>query len=434
MTGLLIFALAASAVMTIAYAVWSVAQRGTTFSRFNRSTLLAIVAASIAGGLMYTCDTGSHTASVIFGRIEALGIAAAPDGDLSAAATAHHPMPWRGAILAVYISGMAAVGLWHIANLCAMAWIIGRSRRHRMGRCTLAVNPRRSPGPFSWGRWIVVPRHMADGADTLALRMIVCHEGAHLSRLHWADLLLMGAVKTVMWFNPSAWLLTADLSDLHEFEADAAVTARFDPATYQILLIKTTAGSRLQAMADSLNHSSLKKRITMMMKNPTKSRARWRALAMVPAVAMALTVINVPAVASTLRSLEPAVTAPAADKVAATPDKGTQKSPETQTPEAGLPDKLPEYIGGDRKMYEDLHDIMTAFDAPEGTPDGRTVVRIVVSPEGEVTEPSIVKSGGEALDRFVLENITRLGRFNPGMTDGKPVPVSFTIPVQYKQK
>lgn len=170
------------------------------------------------------------------------------------------------------------------------------------------------------------------------------------------------------------------------------------------------------------------------MKNPTKIRARWRALAMVPAVAMALTVINVPAVASTLRSLEPAVTAPAADKAAATPDKGTQKSPETQAPEAGLPDKLPEYIGGDRKMYEDLHDIMTAFDAPEGTPDGRTVVRIVVSPEGEVTEPSIVKSGGEALDRFVLENITRLGRFNPGLTDGKPVPVSFTIPVQYKQK
>ncbi|MDO4320078.1 MAG: M56 family metallopeptidase [Bacteroidales bacterium] len=425
MNDLLIFAIVASAVMTVAYAVWSVLQRGMTFYRLNRASLLAIIAASVAAGALYAGGHMHGPGAAIIGRLEAIGIvagAAVPAGD------SVHALPWREVVMAVYATGMAVTGLWHAVNLAAVVWIIARSRRYGLGGLTLAVHDRRWPGPFSWGRWIVVPRGIATG-DRETLHMVVCHERAHLRGLHWADLLIAGAVKTVMWFNPSAWLLSADLVDTHEYEADSAVTERYDATGYQMLLIKTTVGTRLQAMADSLNHSSLKKRITMMMKNPTKSRARWRALAMVPAVALTLTVVNVPAVASTLRSL----TAPARAVAAAPADdsKGTQKSDNRQdgTP---LPDQFPQYIGGEQKMYDDIYEIMK--DVPEGLPDGKTIVRFVVTAEGKVTDPEIVRSGGEALDKYVLENVTRLGLFTPAMADGKPVAVTYTLPVHYKSK
>lgn len=417
-------------ILALLYAAYHLAMRHTTLFAFNRHMILAIIIFSAAVPLTPVSRGVSDVidmAGIELPELEinlVAGKAAQPAGAGSLA----------DILSVIYITGSAATALWALFNLIFICYIRLTASRTKIGYTDVYVHNHNRMSPFCWGNMIFVPSDMLDD-DEREIEIMIAHESSHRRHMHWIDLLAANAMAVINWYNPCAWATLRELISIHEYEADCETLAICDdPAEYQLLLIKKTAGSRFHAFADSLNHSSLKKRITMMMKNPTKSRARWRALAMVPAVAMALTVINVPAVASTLRSLEPAVTAPAADKVAATPDKGTQKSPETQTPEAGLPDKLPEYIGGDRKMYEDLHDIMTAFDAPEGTPDGRTVVRIVVSPEGEVTEPSIVKSGGEALDRFVLENITRLGRFNPGMTDGKPVPVSFTIPVQYKQK
>lgn len=428
MADLFVFALVASAVMTVAYAAWSVLQRGTTFSRFNRLSLLCIVAVSVIAGSVYVVGAWPRAASVLVGKLEII-TASAPEAAHDIRRDAAYDLPWRGVAVALYTVGFVLTALWHMVNLGAVVRIIARSRRYRLRGVTLAVSPRAWPGPFSWGRWIVVPR-TPEMSDRTVLHMVVCHELTHLRRFHWADLLLTAAVKSVMWFNPSAWLLAADLSDTHEYEADRAVTARYDASAYQMLLIKTTVGSRLQAMADSLNHSSLKKRITMMMRNPTKSRARWRALAIVPAVAVALTVVNVPAVAATLRSL--GSTDRGEMQAPVTGGKVTQKTDAAQEQPVAGGETMPRYIGGDAKLIQDLCDIMQGV--PEGTPEGRTLVKFTVSAEGNITDPEVVRTGGEELDRFVLENITRLGRFTPGTVDGKPVAVTYMLPVVYKFK
>ena len=44
-----------------------------------------------------------------------------------------------------------------------------------------------------------------------------------------------------------------------------------DAKKYQLLLIKKAVGTRLYSMANSFNHSSLKKRITMMLKKEIQS-------------------------------------------------------------------------------------------------------------------------------------------------------------------
>lgn len=423
---LLIFAIASSLVILPAYAVYSVVQRDTTLYRFNRACLLSILCVGCVFGTMYAVsgfDLSERAGAVLAGRLSFMGVVA---DHISESEDVAVVMPLRGWIIAAYVAGVVCVGLWHAANLALVGWLVVRSRRYGLGRLCLAVHDRDGISPFSWGRWIVLHRDMLSG-DREGLRMVVCHEATHLSRLHWADLLACAVAKTLMWFNPAVWLLSADLVDTHEYEADHAVTERYDASQYQMLLIKMTVGSRLQAMADSLNHSSLKKRITMMIKNPTNGRARWRALAMVPALALAVTVINVPAVASTLGVLYPASSmaeAPSAAKV-------TQKAPQEQE-SAGIqaPDVLPRYDGGEQKLYEDLREILK--DAPKGLPAGRTVVNFEVDTEGRVTNPEVVRSHTPEFDKFVLENVVRLGRFSPGMQDGKPVVCKFTLPVNYR--
>ena len=56
-----------------------------------------------------------------------------------------------------------------------------------------------------------------------------------------------------------------------------------------MLLIKKAAGAGRYSVADGLGHSNLKKRITMMLKKDSESRARWKVLAMLPLACLALT-------------------------------------------------------------------------------------------------------------------------------------------------
>ena len=119
---------------------------------------------------------------------------------------------------------------------------------------------------------------------------IIAHERAHLRLGHSWDLLLLDAAGCLQWFNPFMRLLRRELQDIHEYEADRAVLrAGFNPKEYQMLLIKKAAGAGRYSVADGLGHSNLKKRITMMLKKDSESRARWKVLAMLPLACLALT-------------------------------------------------------------------------------------------------------------------------------------------------
>ena len=135
-------------------------------------------------------------------------------------------------------------------------------------------------------RYIVLPRSDYGNHE----EQIIAHERAHLHLGHSWDLLLLDAAGCLQWFNPFMRLLRRELQDIHEYEADRAVLrAGFNPKEYQMLLIKKAAGAGRYSVADGLGHSNLKKRITMMLKKDSESRARWKVLAMLPLACLALT-------------------------------------------------------------------------------------------------------------------------------------------------
>ena len=139
--------------------------------------------------------------------------------------------------------------------------------------------------PFSWFGHIVVSR-----ADIEQNRdIILTHEMAHIRLRHSWDVLAVDLALCFWWFNPAMWLLRRELQSLHEYQADEEVlNSGIDAQTYQLLLIKRAVGSRLHSVANCLNHSNLKKRITMMCK---KTSSRWsaaKALLVLPLVAVSL--------------------------------------------------------------------------------------------------------------------------------------------------
>ena len=139
--------------------------------------------------------------------------------------------------------------------------------------------------PFSWFGHIV-----ASEEDVRQYRdMILSHELAHIRLRHSWDIMAVDVAMCLWWFNPAMWLVRRELQSLHEYQADEAVLrAGADAKNYQMLLIKRAVGSRLHSVANCLNHSNLKNRITMMCKNQSSRWAATKALLVVPMVAVAL--------------------------------------------------------------------------------------------------------------------------------------------------
>ena len=139
--------------------------------------------------------------------------------------------------------------------------------------------------PFSWFGHIV-----ASQSDVQQFRgMILAHELAHIRLRHSWDVMFVDVALCLWWFNPAMWLLRRELQSLHEYQADDAVlNGGVDAKSYQMLLIKRAVGSRLHSVANCLNHSNLKNRITMMCKKNSSRWAAAKALLVVPMVAVAM--------------------------------------------------------------------------------------------------------------------------------------------------
>ena len=133
--------------------------------------------------------------------------------------------------------------------------------------------------PFSWWRYIVMSQADYDEHG----EEILTHEKAHLEAYHSWDILLSEVLICIQWFNPTAYLVKQELQSIHEYEADTSVLKQGINATqYQLLLVKKAVDSSSYTLANSFNHSSLKKRITMMLKQKSKQRARIKAFAFLP--------------------------------------------------------------------------------------------------------------------------------------------------------
>lgn len=63
---------------------------------------------------------------------------------------------------------------------------------------------------------------------------------------------------------------------------------------------------------------------------------------------------------------------------------------------------------------------------------GRVIVNFIVEKDGSISDIYIIRSVDPSLDRAAIDVVKRMPKWNPGMNDGKPVRVRFTLPVIFR--
>lgn len=272
-----------------------------TFHRFNRIALLSVIILSVAIPFIRIMTEESVALQRPMQNLEYLLQMAQMQTEVEVQTGDSF---WLPLLFVVYLVGC----LFFFGRfLYSTLWIY---RTIRQGEKQLLPDGKKlvvtaeNISPFSWMGHIVISRKdMEEGGEE-----ILTHEMAHIRARHSIDMLVCSICVVLQWFNPAVWLLKQELQNIHEYEADENVISNgVEAKKYQLLLIKKAVGSqRFTSMANSFNHSKLKKRITMMLKQKSNPWARLKYLYVLPLTAVAVVAFARPEISRELEKISSA--------------------------------------------------------------------------------------------------------------------------------
>ena len=435
------------------YLLWKLLLSRETFHRFNRVALLAVMMlALVLPWIKISLDAMTPVAKQMV-TLEDLIVT--PDG----AVRAQQASPsWTvmGIVTAVYFIGMALVAAWILHSQWNLHRLMKKGRKESLpGGVTLHIVPG-DLAPFSYFNHIVINEQ--DYRDNP--REILIHEQAHIDLRHSWDVMFLGLITLFQWWNPAVWLLSNELRQVHEYEADEAVlNANVDVKQYQLLLIRKSVGEQLFSMANNFNYQSLKKRIRMMTMNKSSRWKTLRALAVVPVIALALLAFaNPKSVAAVVtadvqqnRVVKSAEELPEIVLVGMRPDqaaevdaasqsddvKTKEQAPQETEPQSkkvyNSVEQMPEFPGGVAGLMRYLSEnIKYPPEAAKNDIEGRVIVQFIIDETGQVGEVKVVRSISDELDAEAVRVVKTLPKFEPGRQDGEAVSVWYTLPIVFK--
>ena len=340
-------------------------------------------------------------------------------------------------------------------------------------------------GPFSFFNWIFInpTKHNRQETDE-----IMTHELAHCRQLHSVDILFAELFAIVFWANPFVWLLKREVRLNLEYLADNNVLAGgTDSKKYQYHLLGLAYRKNVATISNNFNVLPLKKRIKMMNKKRTKRIAKVKYALYIPLAAALLVVSNIETVARDIANVAKAmpmakesvkqekmvdlsfgnkatVAVESRKNVQSTEaierkdnkmevqvdnrnsEMSAQKVEETtevaneESAEKG-PKKSP------KKVYDYIEDMPTfngnlnqwlllnmkyPVEAMNKKEQGKVIVQFIVSENGEVSEPKIIRSVSPALDKEACRVVLAMPKWNPGKLKGKPVAVRYMLPISFR--
>ena len=519
----LVYILKSAVCLAMFYLFYRLLLSKETFHRFNRMALLGVMLLSCLLPLVkVTVEQASPVNAQVMSMEDLLLMyqwnseAVVEEGS--------RPFHWQEGLVLVYFVGLFFVIVRHLWSLGRMLYLIRHSRCERLDNGIRLVDHRRKLAPFSWMRYIVISETDLKESG----HHILVHEMAHIHHRHSWDLLLTEACAWLQWFNPAIWLLKQELQNIHEYEADEEVLRQgINAKEYQMLLIKKAVGARLYSIANSFNHSSLKKRITMMIRKKSNPWARAKYLYVLPLAAVTVAAFARPEISKPLDEISSvkvndlsAVLETYADKNVSNPAEKTKLKMKvvdeegkpiiaatvlvanttngTLTDENGnftlevgsdqsiqvayigmstvtmsvkdclkkadqtivltesdtkkyvkvvasapqtvvsddqtfsVVEQMPEYPGGMRAGLEFMaRNLRYPTKAREAGKQGRVIVQFVVRKDGSLSDFKVLCPVDPWLDAEAIRVISTMPKWKPGMQDGKPVSVKFTLPVTF---
>ncbi len=438
----LVYILKSAACLAVFYLFYKLLMSRDTFHRFNRFALLGLLVLSSVLPLVEVSVNRPAPVHETMLTLEQLLLLADVQAEGGSRVVAQPVTAlWVRVALLVYLAGMvffAVRNLWSLGRLAVLLrhgrlerladWLPGRTENVRL------VVHDHDIAPFSWMRYIVLSRKDLEENG----REILIHELAHIRNHHSWDLLLADLCIFVQWFNPAAWLLKQELQTLHEYEADETVLREgVDAKKYQMLLIKKAVGTRLYSMANSFNHSSLKKRITMMLKEKSNPWARVKYLYVLPLAALAVSAFARPEVSAVADELSSAkVNDLVASMKTIQPETASVAVKDTLIPDEPVfevVEQMPEFPGGYPSLMKYIkQNLRYPEEAKKAGTQGRVVVQFLINKNGAISDASVLRSVDRLLDAEAVRLVRSMPKWKPGMQKGKAVTVKYTLPLSFR--
>jgi len=305
------------------------------------------------------------------------------------------------------------------------------------------------------------------GNDLIDNKLIAAHENAHASQWHSADVLIIEAVMIINWFNPIVYLYRFAIKHIHEFIADQqALKSGTDKADYALLLLSQTFNAPAHKLVNSFfNKSLLKQRIMMLQKNKSHRVALIKYGLSAPLFILMLilssaTVNNSKTVRFINQKATQVFLTPTAgiadiktdarhlnrttpmrqmnSIVYITPDKGISilpvkdTVPKNEGPVFTSVEQVPEFPGGLNEFMVFLSkNIRYPAKARENKVQGRVIISFIVERDGSLSDVHVVRGIGYGADDEALRVIKLSPNWKPGVQNGHPVRVAYSVPISF---
>jgi TonB family protein len=295
-------------------------------------------------------------------------------------------------------------------------------------------------------------------------------------------------LQIVFWFNPAIYFYKKSIAIIHEFLADEASTQiTSNKAEYATLLISKQFNIEPATVFTQhfFNHSTLKSRIIMLSKNPSKKTALLKYVLLAPLffvmlVASSFTVdknTNLQTVLDKMENnisqntitksnfLSPIVKIehvgniieykttekqenntitslnflPNGEDIQVDnfhfPNSQKDTFPQGKNPKTifTVAEQNPEFVGGTKELYRWLGSkIKYPKGAQRANVSGRVFVKFIVEADGSINDVKIMKGIGFGCDEEAVRVVQNMPKWNPGIQNGRPIAVYYNMPIVFK--
>lgn len=300
---------------------------------------------------------------------------------------------------------------------------------------------------------------------------ILEHELVHVKQKHTLDLLFFEVMRIALWFNPLVYIYQNRIAEVHEFIADSKVKKTSKKEQYELLLSQIFETKNISFINHFYKSSLIKKRIVMLQKSKSGKVLKLKYLALVPLVTGMLFYTSCETEKETeidaVEAKSEVNTTAALSEVVITALKmpsSFETTSDSELKELALNREikntevfnkvdgelvafseleiLPSFPGSEEGVstFESFNKQMSKHirrhfaypvEAHEKEIQGVVSMRFIIEEDGSVKNLQM-RGPDESLEKEAARIISRLPKMNPGMKDGKPVKVPFSLPITFR--
>lgn len=429
MTPLILYFIKVNIALAILYLFYKLSFTKDTFFGLRRLMLLLIYITAFAyplinfDGWVANPENPAGLASVYYKIMPEITITTS-----NVPETTDYTSLWKGGIL-IYLAGVIFLFTRTALELVKIRMTLRNCSKQIINGVPIYVSAKPEE-PYSFFKWICIH---PDSHTAKELEEILVHEQTHVREWHSADILLAQLIIILCWFNPFSWLMRQEIRMNHEFLADKYVIASgYDKKAYQYHLIGME--HHPLAAANLYNNFSvlpLKKRIKMLNRKRTRNIMKSKYLMFLPVAALLLLFSNCGNKAKTEAEVNDTTSVTQVTQEEAAPVAEEQKAPEEAIFE--VVEEMPEFPGGMSAALTYLSkNIKYPAESISAKEQGKVIVQFIVTKEGKVINPVVVRGVTPLLDKEAIRVVTEMPDWKPGKQRGVSVNVKYSIPIMFR--